>query len=299
MSVQALRFFYKGNKLATLHTGTAQHTVVSANNQNLYETTDQTSQLRLLATDAQDSTVITQSENQATIAYSPYGEDNCPPASPTVSRFTGQSWLPSGIGYLLGNGHRLFNPGMMRFHSPDSLSPFARGGLNAYAYCGNDPINRVDPSGRFFGRLFKRINQGYSYYKLTPRLDEPSPNLSRNEYNALSKSIDKRQLRLREKLNRARKSGNIPKANNAVQELGALAQQSEILGSLSVDTNKRFNFDITPITQALLGDIPAHPGPTSKRAEEILNSPSTIDPSIPEDLVDQDMLERMRRLREG
>ncbi|MCY1456860.1 hypothetical protein D9M71_741080 [compost metagenome] len=130
-------------------------------------------------------------------------------------------------------------------------------------------------------------------------MDEPSPNLSRNEYNALSKSIDKRQLRLREKLNRARKSGNIPKANNAVQELGALAQQSEILGGLSVDTNKRFNFDITPITQALLGDIPAHPGPTSKRAEEILNSPSTIDPSIPEDLVDQDMLERMRRLREG
>ncbi len=35
----------------------------------------------------------------------------------------------------------------MRFNSPDSLSPFGRGGLNAYAYCQGDPINRSDPGG--------------------------------------------------------------------------------------------------------------------------------------------------------
>lgn len=35
----------------------------------------------------------------------------------------------------------------MRFHSPDSWSPFGGGGLNAYMYCMGDPVNRVDPTG--------------------------------------------------------------------------------------------------------------------------------------------------------
>ncbi|MFF7064884.1 RHS repeat-associated core domain-containing protein [Pseudomonas sp. NPDC008258] len=52
--------------------------------------------------------------------------------------------------YLLGNGYRSYSPSMMRFLSPDSLSPFSRGGLNAYGYCAGDPINRVDPDGRFW-----------------------------------------------------------------------------------------------------------------------------------------------------
>lgn len=50
---------------------------------------------------------------------------------------------------LLGNGRRAYNPVLMRFHSPDRLSPFGAGGINGYAYCGNDPINLGDPSGQF------------------------------------------------------------------------------------------------------------------------------------------------------
>jgi RHS repeat-associated protein len=49
--------------------------------------------------------------------------------------------------YLLGNGYRAYMPTLMRFNGPDSLSPFGRGGLNAYAYCSGDPVNRTDPSG--------------------------------------------------------------------------------------------------------------------------------------------------------
>lgn len=49
--------------------------------------------------------------------------------------------------YLLGNGYRAFNPILMRFNSPDSVSPFGRGGLNAYSYCMGDPINLVDGDG--------------------------------------------------------------------------------------------------------------------------------------------------------
>ena len=51
--------------------------------------------------------------------------------------------------YLLGNGYRGYNPVLMRFNAPDSWSPFARGGLNAYAYCLGDPVNGRDPTGHF------------------------------------------------------------------------------------------------------------------------------------------------------
>ncbi|WP_426809444.1 RHS repeat-associated core domain-containing protein [Pseudomonas sp. WOUb67] len=299
MKARTLKIFYKGNKLSTLYTGTAHQTVLSANNQNLCETTSLPSQASLLATDAQSSTVNIVSESQTTINYGPYGNDSSPPDNPLLSRFTGQSWLPAAIGYLLGNGHRLFNPGLMRFHSADSFSPFGSGGLNTYTYCGNDPINRVDPSGRFFAKLFKRFNQGYSYKKLAPRLDESSPSLSRNEYNALSNSINKRQRRAESKLDRGLTNDLLHTTENAFQEINKINQQHTILGLLSVDKNRRFNFDTTHLTRELHGHIPVHAGPTSKRAEQILNSPSTLDPSIPEDLVHQELLERLRRLRQG
>lgn len=50
--------------------------------------------------------------------------------------------------YFLGNGRRHYSPGMMRFLSPDGLSPFAAGGMNAYAYCAGDPVNFIDPTGK-------------------------------------------------------------------------------------------------------------------------------------------------------
>ncbi|MNO99398.1 hypothetical protein D3C76_911660 [compost metagenome] len=64
--------------------------------------------------------------------------------------FSGE-YLDSGTqGYLLGSGYRLYSPALQRFCSVDSLSPFAEGGLNAYAYCAGDPVNRVDASGHSF-----------------------------------------------------------------------------------------------------------------------------------------------------
>ncbi|WP_245399012.1 RHS repeat-associated core domain-containing protein, partial [Pseudomonas syringae] len=73
--------------------------------------------------------------------------------------YTGQRLDPVTGHYLLGNGYRAFNPVLMRFNSPDSLSPFGEGGLNAYGYCGGDPVNRIDLTGHMFNlsNFFRRI----------------------------------------------------------------------------------------------------------------------------------------------
>lgn len=44
----------------------------------------------------------------------------------------------------------------MRLNTPDSWSPFGKGGLNAYAYCEGEPILRSDPDGHSFGSVFTK-----------------------------------------------------------------------------------------------------------------------------------------------
>lgn len=95
--------------------------------------------------------------------FSPYGYAPNPGGLPL--RFNGERHDHIGGLYLLGNGYRGYNPALMRFNSPDSLSPFAEGGINSYSYTGNDPINRVDPTGHYFG-IAKNINPPLLvYYK--------------------------------------------------------------------------------------------------------------------------------------
>lgn len=44
-------------------------------------------------------------------------------------------------------GQRFYDPQFRRFHEADPYSPFDDGGLNRYAYCAGDPIDRIDPQG--------------------------------------------------------------------------------------------------------------------------------------------------------
>lgn len=90
-------------------------------------------------------------------AFTPYGHDQRSGTHFPLTGFTGQPRTTHAQIYLMGNGHRAYATGLMRFGSPDALSPFAAGGINAYAYCKNDPTNFSDLSGRT-----RTANQGVS-----------------------------------------------------------------------------------------------------------------------------------------
>ncbi|SDY61920.1 RHS repeat-associated core domain-containing protein [Pseudomonas syringae] len=142
------RFFYQKNRLATQIQGQIQHSLLRTDEHLLAHLSVENNQSdsALLVTDQQQSVIAAQG---LPFAYTPYGHRH-PSAGPmSLPGFTGQRLDPVTGHYLLGNGYRAFNPVLMRFNSPDSLSPFGEGGLNAYGYCEGDPVNRVDPSGHW------------------------------------------------------------------------------------------------------------------------------------------------------
>jgi len=102
---------------------------------------------------AQDQTksilcTTSQAMPRGQFTYAPYGTDRRKASPDTALGFNGELRSHDASHYLLGNGKRAFWPSIMRFGTPDLLSPFARGGINSYAYCNNDPVNYSDPSGQ-------------------------------------------------------------------------------------------------------------------------------------------------------
>ncbi|WP_426808262.1 RHS repeat-associated core domain-containing protein [Pseudomonas sp. WOUb67] len=103
----------------------------------------------LLATNSQHSIIIARAQGKAGLVnYLPYGFASALFQMPMRLKFTGEQLDPMTGFYLLGNGYRSFSPTLGRFVSPDTVSPFGKGGLNSYAYCNGDPVNLVDPEGR-------------------------------------------------------------------------------------------------------------------------------------------------------
>ncbi|WP_395514960.1 RHS repeat-associated core domain-containing protein, partial [Pseudomonas syringae group genomosp. 7] len=140
--------FYQDGKPVNQISGTQQRTFMRGGDGLL---ADQQSgagaATRLLATTLSNtvlSEVVCGAKHDS--AYTAYGyrSSDEPPGG---TGFNGELTESDTGWQLLGNGYRAYNPVLMRFHSPDSLSPFGEGGLNAYVYVGGDPVNGVDPSG--------------------------------------------------------------------------------------------------------------------------------------------------------
>jgi len=144
-----MKMFYQQNAVQTVLHPDGDTTLLRALDTPLAEhCSGARSQSLVLGCDQQGSPMNVMSANASrTGRYTPYGLET---TLPSATGFTGQLKAWSLPGYFLGSGYRFFNTVLMRFHSPDSLSPFAAGGINAYMYCGGDPVNRIDPSGHMF-----------------------------------------------------------------------------------------------------------------------------------------------------
>ncbi|MFA1029151.1 hypothetical protein ALP10_04333 [Pseudomonas syringae pv. helianthi] len=139
------RSFFSGNQM-THEQRQGETCAVISDGQSLFALTRLSAAVRetlLLGTDARGSVRVQDEEPLRT--YTPHGaeprRDSRNPfgfAGERVDDFTG--W------YIPGD-YRPYDPVLMCFLSPDSASPFGRGGLNPYAYCGGDPVNRIDPDG--------------------------------------------------------------------------------------------------------------------------------------------------------
>ncbi|MFD7415513.1 RHS repeat-associated core domain-containing protein [Kitasatospora purpeofusca] len=122
---------------------------------------------RLLGADGTGTVRVSASGTESDqYAYTPYGLRPAQTGDGVLG-FTGRAVDPLTGCYHLGNGARDYHPALRRFATPDPLSPFGAGGVNPYAYCAGDPVNRVDPSGHLSWTAWLGIGLGVAGLALT------------------------------------------------------------------------------------------------------------------------------------
>lgn len=207
--------------------------------------------ITLLATDHQQSVLMAPDATlPRLIAYLPYGYSSQASEGLSLLGFVGE--LPDSLTghYQLGQGYRQYNPRLMRFNTPDRLSPFEEGGVNPYTYCAGDPINRVDPDGSNWvskmtsalSNLFRRRRasnrpaaksfangyDGYIYnrFRKTPTSEQPS----RNTAGGYTLNYGTPQHRFSPELTNLGPSNSLRKFNPIFTELPGLTTERSHFG---------------------------------------------------------------------
>ena len=178
--------FYNQSRMTTEIKGTQRYSVFQQDGRLLaQQRRDRTKdECHLLGTDLQQSVLhAVGADKHHSMAYNAYGHRPVENGLISLLGFNGERADPVTGHYLLGNGYRAFNPVLMRFNSPDSMSPFGKGGGNSYAYCKGNPVLHIDPTGHFLialvtatarrlgrnlGRFLDRHVDGY--LRVAPRI---------------------------------------------------------------------------------------------------------------------------------
>ncbi|MFW0757813.1 RHS repeat-associated core domain-containing protein, partial [Pseudomonas sp. H11T01] len=154
--------FYQNGELANQIQGSNSSTFVRADGVVLAEhQAGAGPKSLLLASDDKNSVLCEVSQDgHNEIAYSAYGHRADKAAVSSHLGYNGELREAQTGWYLLGNGYRAFNPLLMRFHSPDSWSPFGDGGMNAYMYVLGNPIRFKDETGH---SVFSKLAMLFMY----------------------------------------------------------------------------------------------------------------------------------------
>lgn len=172
--------FYRKDHLVTEIAGDVELTIVQHQDQPLAQHVRDKGQVQstLLATDLSHSVLLSLGVGGQpnSFAYTLYGYLPVAGGLLSLLGFNGQRPDQLTGYYLLGNGYRAFNPVLMRFNSPDNLSPFGEGGVNAYAYCKGDPVNQEDSTGHmpFFHTKLRAPKLKIPPNKSKPVADKPT-----------------------------------------------------------------------------------------------------------------------------
>ncbi|MFP3518609.1 RHS repeat-associated core domain-containing protein [Pseudomonas sp. SIMBA_077] len=170
--VDGRRRFYNRQRIATELEGPAHRCFFESLTQPLAQRKpDDDTSSTLLMTDQHSCVLLSlNTDGPQPYAYTVYGHRPISMNQQIAQGFNGERADSTTGHYLLGQGYRAFNPVLMRFNSPDSWSPFGKGGTNTYAYCKGDPINHQDPSAH------SPLTAGLNYLKrLTRRTPRTTP----------------------------------------------------------------------------------------------------------------------------
>ncbi|MFJ3367250.1 RHS repeat-associated core domain-containing protein [Pseudomonas sp. NPDC086251] len=143
--------FYQGDKLASQIKGANSSTFMRGDDVVLAEHQAGADPKSLLMAGDDKNSVLTEvsKAGRKGMVYAPYGHRADDASVSSHLGFNGERREGQTGWYMLGNGYRVFNTVLGRFHSPDSWSPFGKGGVNGYAYVQGNPIGNTDSTGHF------------------------------------------------------------------------------------------------------------------------------------------------------
>jgi len=187
-------FFYQGDKLITVKQS-EQHRAIFRNADMLLAEvqTGEPSGSGLLATDDKGSVLSVQdAAGLEGHNFSAYGQDPTLPSMRTTTGFNGEAYESVSASYLLGLGLRSYSPRLRRFCAADNWSPFGKGGLNAYGYCGCDPVNKIDRSGHAptLHLGLEPSTLALSYKKISSNIARFLPDNEQNIFSKIAKQAE-------------------------------------------------------------------------------------------------------------
>lgn len=143
------RRFYDGRRVTSEQDDTGWYSLMRASRSVFAQSrlSQAVHSVLLTGCDGQGSACIETGASSSHVGYSAHGLDNGTAQSRVG--YAGELREPGSTLYIAG-GNRPYDPCLLMFLCPDGESPDGKGGLNRYAYCAGDPVNRIDPDGQSF-----------------------------------------------------------------------------------------------------------------------------------------------------